>query len=245
MAEIDTLLAAAGVTGDVSVVGANPLEPGTPGDVHYQATLRRDGRAVEIYCSTAAGRPAPSLAQAMLAAGRRAHAIEGAGLRSTWARTLALDAEASELERRYEAQRSEANALRALLGDDRFSDLVRSSAGTTSSGASDHRLADGPMPHDAIGYPARSDEMTFQEPLLIADEDGRQAPRSWRAAGAMLTAGAVAGVALGIVTGRALRRRSIAGVAVGGSVLGLAAAALAVRWLHRHDGAPDADDSLE
>lgn len=242
MAEIVTLLAEAGVTGDVSVVGANPLEAGTPGDVHYQATLRRDGHAIDVYCSTAAGEPAPALADAVLAAGRRAHAIERAGSPSAWARTLALAADASEVERRYEAQRSEANALRALLGDDRFYELVRSCAATAHSGANDRRLADGPAPHDAIGHPARSDEMTFQEPLLIADEDRQQAPRSRRIAGAMIISGPLAGLALGTLTGRALGRRQTARLAIAGTVLGFAAA-LSVRWLDRHHGVAEAEKS--
>lgn len=233
MTDIDELLSDAGITGRLSPVGANPVEASARGDVHYQATIIRGRHAIDVYCSTGGGRPAPSVADALIAAGRRATSIAHAGSPSAWARALDRDPEDPDVERWYRAQVAEADALRSFLGDDGFAALARAVAEEAPAGGESAR----PPHHDRVGYPARSDEMTFQEPAVVAAAVARRAPHALAAAAAAVAIGALIGAA----AGRSVRRVPVAGAAASGGLIGLAAGALVARRLRRNS----ARDALE
>lgn len=206
-------MAAHDLRGEVTPVDANPLDHAPAGAHHYRILLRAHGRSFETRCSRPAGAPAPTVAQALAEAARRAHGVE---------EDRAHPAASTEGVSLYAERSAEADALMAFLGVDAFRDLLfefgRRPAADIESG-------------DPQGAPARGDEMTNEEPEALA-EAAHEARRGLPAWAAALAAGPTAALALGGWLYARGRQRG-GGVALALGAAGAVAAAVAGPLLSR------------
>lgn len=129
--DLGTFILAERVTGTVSPVDTNPIEPPRPGVRHYLATMHRDGRSFTSHFSAPIGE-APGIEDALRAAAERARQVETAPHDDTQRATEMRDIDspavaprqAGEIELWRRAQQTEAQALCAFLGDGGYHRLI-------------------------------------------------------------------------------------------------------------------------
>lgn len=133
--DLATFILAERVTGTVSPVDSNPLEPPRPGVLHYLATMYREGRTFATHLSAPVGH-APDLAYALQSAAERARRLEASATHDEWLRASGMHdesadplevgaAHAGEVELLWHrAQQAEVQALRRFLGEVAYRRLV-------------------------------------------------------------------------------------------------------------------------
>lgn len=132
--DLPTFILAERITGTISPVDSNPTEPPRPGVLHYLATMYRDGRSFATHLSAPVG-DTPDLDGALRTAAERAYRIDRAATHEEWLRAADIHdepddplevgaAHAGEVELWHRAQRAEAQALRAFLGEVAYRQLM-------------------------------------------------------------------------------------------------------------------------
>lgn len=190
------------VEGSVETRPPDQPNPGQPFDgIVYRVVLTRRGASYETSIHRPAGAPRPSLGEAL----------------AEIARTTSMPGTGTPAEVSGDAER-----LQQFLGERALTDLLFEFR---------HRPEDEVEQGDAVGEPARPDEMTNQEPILLAD--ARKAATFPPATRYLLGIPIVAIGAAGILFARGQRIAAVA-LAASGTVATVAATTATWLWRRGH-----------
>ena len=117
-----------GIKIESSMVGENPNAPDWRDANHYRVTLRTrtPKRQLSIYFSQGYGiHEDPTASGVLSCLVSDASGIDNALSFEEWAREYGYDTDSRKAERTYKACEEQARKLRAFLGDERYSEILR------------------------------------------------------------------------------------------------------------------------